>query len=133
MKYLIILLILSVLFLLGTNTAFTQEKDSAKVEKQEVKKESKEQNEQQKDQQVKSAEDTKKSPGLSQKELQGFIDQNANGIDDRLEAEQTGKGKGKGQPRDRFVDADGDGICDGKESAIGLRKLFRKRQGRQNK
>lgn len=133
MKYLIISIILSVLFLLGTNVAVTQEKDSAKVDKQEVKKENKEKSEQQKVQQVKSAEADKESPEQPQKELQGFIDQNANGIDDRLEANQASKGKGKGQPRDRFVDADGDGICDGKESAIGLRKLFRKRQGRQNK
>jgi uncharacterized protein HemX len=133
MKCFKFLLIFSILILLGTNTAFTQEKDSSQVKKEEGKQESKEPAEKQKEQKVKSAEDNKKSPGLSQKELQGFIDQNANGIDDRLEAEQTGKGKGKGQPRDRFVDVDGDGICDGKESAIGLRKLFRKRQGRQNK
>ena len=62
--------------------------------------------------------------------MEGFVDVNANGIDDRIET--SGKGKGKGQPRDRFVDKDGDGICDGRESAIGLRKLFKKRKGKNN-
>ena len=64
------------------------------------------------------------------KELERFVDLNANGIDDRLEGgEGKGKGKGKSAGKDRFIDLDGDGICDGQESALGLRKVNRKRKG----
>ncbi len=68
----------------------------------------------------------------SGEKLEGFVDNNGNGIDDRLEAGKGGKRKMKGQKgnKDRFIDADGDGICDGNESAIGLRKIYRKRHGR---
>ena len=62
--------------------------------------------------------------------LKGFIDKNANGIDDRLE---TKKGMGKGKlmgRRDVFIDKNGDGICDGRESAIGLKKTMRHRMGK---
>lgn len=71
-----------------------------------------------------------KSDSVGQK-LEGFVDIDGNGIDDRLEQRSRGKGKqkGKGLRRDRFVDTDGDGIYDGRESAIGLRKLYRKRKG----
>ncbi len=48
-----------------------------------------------------------------------FIDENANGIDDRIE-KQTGEGKQK-RMRDRFIDTDGDGICDGRSGGVGLR------------
>jgi flagellar biosynthesis component FlhA len=64
--------------------------------------------------------------------LEGFIDANANGIDDRLEQKGNGKRKGQQQAKDRFIDTDGDGICDGKESAIGLKKLYRKHRGNPN-
>ncbi len=80
--------------------------------------------------------DTKESERKSQQKekesvkLEGFIDLNGNGIDDRLEGKQKGKGKGKMQNKDRFIDLDGDGICDGKESALGLRKVYRKRKGK---
>jgi len=66
----------------------------------------------------------------SNSKLKGFIDKNANGIDDRLEAK---KGKGKGMHlgrRDVFIDKNGDGICDGRESAIGLKKTMRHRMGK---
>lgn len=46
-----------------------------------------------------------------------FIDENGNGIDDRLEK----KGKRDRHSRDRFIDNDGDGICDGRESGLGFR------------
>ena len=69
------------------------------------------------------------SDSMTPEKLEGFVDLNANGIDDRIENAGKGKGKGKKQPKDRFVDMDGDGICDGKESAIGLKKLYRKRKG----
>ena len=91
----------------------------------------------QEQQQVQTGQETKKQQQAGQQnqvrketpaELKGFIDMNANGIDDRLE-NPPGKGKGKNIQKDRFVDMDGDGICDGKESAIGLKKLYRKRKG----
>ena len=75
----------------------------------------------------------KKSPKKNQtsdKKLTGFLDKNANGVDDRLE---EGKRKGKGKQtkrRDIFIDSNGDGICDGRESAIGLKKTQRMRRGR---
>ncbi len=47
-----------------------------------------------------------------------FRDENGNGIDDRLEM----KGKGKARGRDKFVDADGDGICDGREAGLGFQR-----------
>jgi len=129
MKYFIII---SFFLIFSTSVILAQSEDSTKVAK---KKEAKQQTEQQQDKQQKQDENVsekaqgrdQKSPASPDGDLKGFVDVNANGIDDRLET--SGKGKGKGQPRDRFVDADGDGICDGKESAIGLRKLFRKRKG----
>lgn len=67
---------------------------------------------------------------LQKKHQAGFIDANGNGIDDRLEEQKgTGKRKGQQQAKDRFIDTDGDGICDGKESAIGLKNIYRKRRG----
>jgi hypothetical protein len=67
-----------------------------------------------------------------EKSLEGFVDANGNGIDDRIEQKGNGKRKGQQQAKDRFIDTDGDGICDGKESAIGLKKLYRKRRGNPN-
>ncbi len=74
---------------------------------------------------------TGEADSLGQK-LEGFVDVNGDGIDDRLEQARQKRGKHKG-PRDRFIDADGDGICDGNESALGLRKLYRKRKGHPGK
>ncbi len=66
--------------------------------------------------------------------LKGFMDRNANGIDDRLEGiGRWGKHKAKGRRMDRFIDRDGDGICDGRESAMGLRKLYRGKHGRRKR
>jgi hypothetical protein len=59
--------------------------------------------------------------------LKGFIDANANGIDDRIEFRQDKKGKSK--KSDKFIDLNGDGICDGRESALGLKKTARNRKG----
>jgi len=64
---------------------------------------------------------------LPNKKMKGFVDKNANGIDDRLE-NKIAHGKQKGK-KDRFIDRNGDGICDGRESALGIRKMFRKRKG----
>lgn len=133
MKY---LTIVSLCLIFSTSLILAQDKDSTDVTKKEEKTQK---TEQQTDQQQKkdkketgkTAGESQKIPGSAEKKLEGFVDVNANGIDDRLET--SAKGKGKGQPRDRFVDADGDGICDGKESAIGLRKLFRKRKGKHNR
>ena len=52
-------------------------------------------------------------------ELKGFVDKNANGIDDRLEiGSKTPRGKGK----DKFIDKDGDGICDERATGMGFRR-----------
>jgi len=133
MKY---VAIVSLCLIFSTSLVFAQDKDSTDAKKKEEKTQKTEQ--QQDQQQIQDIKETEKRAGENQKiqgsaekELEGFVDVNADGIDDRLET--SGKGKGKGQPRDRFVDADGDGICDGKESAIGLRKLFRKKKGKHNR
>jgi hypothetical protein len=55
-----------------------------------------------------------------------FIDENANGIDDRVE-KKLGEGKQK-RVRDRFIDLDGDGICDGRSGGVGLRMQHGKQQ-----
>lgn len=60
--------------------------------------------------------------------MKAFIDQNGNGIDDRLERGKQGKGKHRRM--DQFKDADGDGICDGKESSTGIKKLRWRRMKR---
>lgn len=49
---------------------------------------------------------------------EGFRDENGNGIDDRIEHQ----GKGQGARKDRFVDADGDGICDGRAAGLGFKR-----------
>ena len=43
------------------------------------------------------------------------VDEDANGVDDKLEANE------RQRTRDRFVDEDGDGICDGRERGLGFR------------
>jgi hypothetical protein len=48
-------------------------------------------------------------------------DQNANGIDDRLEGKKKAGDKIGARGRDRFIDANGDGICDGRETGLGFR------------
>ena len=40
-----------------------------------------------------------------------------------------GRKKGFSKKKDKFIDRNGDGICDGRESAIGLKKMYRKRRG----
>lgn len=37
-----------------------------------------------------------------------------------------------GRSRDKFIDRNGDGICDGRESALGLKKMYRLRKGGMN-
>ena len=46
-----------------------------------------------------------------------FIDENGDGIDDRLARGATANQRGK----DRFVDEDGDGICDNRANGLGFR------------
>jgi hypothetical protein len=48
----------------------------------------------------------------------GFRDENGNGIDDRTER----RGTGAGSKKDRFIDADGDGICDGRAGGLGFKR-----------
>jgi len=68
---------------------------------------------------------TKNAAKKEGKKLSGFVDKNANGVDDRLEKRgKHGMKKGKS---DIFIDRDGDGICDGRESAIGLKKIMNRR------
>ncbi len=75
---------------------------------------------------TKNLDKSKKSAKDKDVKLEGFVDKNANGIDDRLE--QTGKHGMKKKKSDIFIDKDGDGICDGRESAIGLKKIMRHRR-----
>jgi hypothetical protein len=61
-----------------------------------------------------------------------FQDLNANGIDDAKET--TGKkGDEKKRNRVRFVDADGDGICDGRASGAGLKLRMHGKQTQKGK
>jgi hypothetical protein len=46
-----------------------------------------------------------------------FVDENGDGIDDRLLRAAAGSQRGK----DRFVDEDGDGICDNRANGLGFR------------
>ncbi len=81
---------------------------------------------------LKSVKDEKKEaiPKYKENKLEGFVDKNADGIDDRIAAKtMKGKGMNKGE-KDKFIDRNGDGICDGRESAIGLKKTHQKRRGR---
>jgi hypothetical protein len=48
----------------------------------------------------------------------GFVDGNGDGIDDRA----LGKGSGIRRGKDRFIDEDGDGICDPRATALGIRQ-----------
>jgi len=74
----------------------------------------------------------KKNPTQSKK----FVDLKGDSIDDRIQKNLEGadkiknsnKVKGRqGQNMDRFIDLDNDGICDGKESIIGLKRMRHKR------
>lgn len=50
-----------------------------------------------------------------------FRDFNANGIDDAEEFQKRNGQQKKMRNRDKFIDADGDGICDGRASGAGLK------------
>lgn len=47
-----------------------------------------------------------------------MIDENGDGINDRL----IGTQRRARQGNDKFIDADGDGICDGREGGLGFRR-----------
>ena len=47
-----------------------------------------------------------------------FVDQDGDGIDDRM----AGSGKGLQRGRDKFIDRDGDGICDDRANGLGYRR-----------
>lgn len=47
-----------------------------------------------------------------------FRDENGNGVNDRLERRILAAERKK----DRFIDADGDGICDGRAGGLGFRR-----------
>ena len=69
-------------------------------------------------QEMKQQQDQEKARNQRQ-ELKGFVDKNANGIDDRLEIGSKGPAaKGK----DKFIDKDGDGICDERATGMGFRR-----------
>lgn len=65
-----------------------------------------------------SADSSAKTAEKQKPQYGKFRDENGNGIDDRLEM----KGKGRRRGRDKFVDADGDGICDGREAGLGFQR-----------
>jgi hypothetical protein len=67
----------------------------------------------------------KDSSSTDTSHTKGFLDVNGNGIDDRME--QMQKRMMQRHKKDFFRDEDGDGICDGKESSIGLQKLRKRR------
>ena len=50
-----------------------------------------------------------------------FKDLNANGIDDAQEFQKRNGQQKKMRNRDKFIDADGDGICDGRAGGAGLK------------
>lgn len=56
-----------------------------------------------------------------------FVDNNGNGIDDRVEMDRQNEGKRGNGRRDVFIDNDGDGISDGREGDIMGRGSSRKR------
>ncbi len=59
----------------------------------------------------------------AQPKLKGFIDENGDGIDDRVQrmgAKQQGQMQMRDMMRDRFIDMDGDGINDDRCSGMGI-------------
>ena len=87
--------------------------------------------------QVHIADEAEKTDQSANKEkaLIKFIDQDGNGLDDRIEMHQDPQ-QNLQQNRnnmDRFIDRDGDGICDGMESVFGLKKTYRKRKSKGNR
>jgi len=119
LKFLTKLTTLFFLILLSVNLVFSQNQDSTHIKIKAIKVKSDSTSG------VRITDSTKSI--LQQKKLKGFVDRNANGIDDRIENGIV-KGKQKGK-KDKFIDKNGDGICDGRESAFGIKKAFRKRQG----
>ena len=117
--------------LLGFSLAFSQSTDTTGVKK-EKSKSSIEQS-----LQKGKREKAPKASTSGKREMKGFVDLNANGIDDRVEEQAKGKGKrkqhGKRLRKDRFIDRDGDGIYDGQESALGLQKLYMRRHRKAGK
>lgn len=59
--------------------------------------------------------------GMTQQKLKGFIDEDGDGIDDRMQRMQ-GMHQGKEMMHDRFIDLDGDGINDNRCGPMGLTK-----------
>jgi hypothetical protein len=63
-----------------------------------------------------------------------LLDENGDGVSDRAQQRMRGSKRGL----DRFIDANGDGICDGRENGLGFqrsaagggKKAARKGQGR---
>lgn len=59
----------------------------------------------------------------AQSKLKGFIDENGDGIDDRVQrmgGKQQGQMQMRDMMRDRFIDLDGDGINDDRCSGMGI-------------
>jgi hypothetical protein len=64
-------------------------------------------------------------------ELEGFVDKNLNGIDDRIENKAEGMGKQKRKRAGKhFQDEDGDGINDNRCKGLGLGKGKGKKAGK---
>lgn len=69
----------------------------------------------------------KKSKEIEKKS--DFIDENANGIDDKIENLQTNRKQKR--LRDKFIDLDGDGICDTRQGGVGIRSRHGDKQNKQ--
>lgn len=59
--------------------------------------------------------------GMMQQKLKGFVDEDGDGIDDRIQRMQE-MHQGKEMMHDRFIDLDGDGINDNRCGPMGLTK-----------
>jgi hypothetical protein len=67
---------------------------------------------------VVAQQDTIRNQERQQRWLGGeFVDENGDGIDDRL----AQGGRARRNSTDQFVDQDGDGICDGRAKGLGFR------------
>ena len=100
------------IFLFGSSSATAQ--DTLRTRTREQKQD---QTKEQKQNQIKdqTKDQTKEQEQQRIRERSRFVDKNANGVDDALEA------KGKKRGMTRFIDADGDGIADDRARGMGFK------------
>lgn len=105
---------IAIFFLIFSVSIFAQEKNTETSEKEKTEKNS-----------------VKQSNEDDQKTLEEFIDNNQNGIDDRIENRKVGEGKQKRKRAGKhFRDEDGDGINDNRCKGLGLGKGKGKKAGK---